>query len=178
MPTIRQIEAGRANIAAQRWQPGKSANPGGKPKGTPSIPAIIARMLAMTLDEWSSFQPANAAEQIALQRVKDAARDCVISDTALKATALILDRVEGPVKHKEAIEDVAATVCAKAVESFAFYSQLNDKYAAKYGVSLTRAELLDSIVRPLAPQHQQIAVDAIDEAFPQATEDHQLESIP
>lgn len=155
-----------------KWEVGKSGNPGGRPKGTPSIGHAYARLLALSPAQRAVYDAQDGAEEIALAQIKEAV------DGEVKAAKEITDRVDGPVEKRHVIEDAATSVCSKAVESFAFYSQLNDKYAAKYGVSLTRAELLDSIVRPLAPQHQQIAVDAIDEAFPQTTEDHQLESIP
>lgn len=156
--------------APYRFQPGQSGNPGGRPANE-SLTALLRRALAE--EQTTGKNKGLSKSQIIVNALIAAA-----SSRNIKAVKEILDRIDGPVEKRHVIEDAATSVCAKAVESFAFYSQLNDKYAAKYGVSLTRAELLDSIVRPLAPQHQQIAVDAIDEAFPQTTEDHQLESIP
>jgi hypothetical protein len=146
------------------YKRGQSGNPGGRPKGTPSIEHAICRLLALSPDDLKAFEPQNQAEVIALQRIKDAG--ATLNPVAIKATEIILNRIDGPVEKRHVIEEASASVIAKAVEAFGFYSQLNDKYQAKYGISLSRDEILTNILRPIAAQHQQMALEAIEEDFP------------
>src|SRR2546423_15261915 len=48
----------------KRFQPGRSGNPGGLPKGTPKVSIALMNLLAMRPDD--EFRPASRAECIAL----------------------------------------------------------------------------------------------------------------
>jgi hypothetical protein len=156
------IATGTRNLLP--YKPGQSGNPGARPKGTPSIVHAIYRLLTLSPDELKAFEPQNQAEVIALQRIRDAG--AALNPVAIKATEIILDRVDGLVEKRRVIEEASASVQAKAVESFGFYSGLNAKYQGKYGLSLSREELIESILRPIPVQHQQMALEAIEEELP------------
>lgn len=54
----------------------------------------------MSRDEWDVFTPSNAAELIAMQRIKDAAQANGTPVQALATTSWVVDRVEGPVLRR------------------------------------------------------------------------------
>jgi hypothetical protein len=91
----------------QRFQPGQSGNPGGRRKGVPSITHAIERIIALSPAELKAFKPSNQAEVIALQRIKDAARELNPSTASaqMKATEMIMNRVDGPVERRVVIEN-------------------------------------------------------------------------
>jgi len=76
-------------------EPGRSGNPGGRTRG-PNVSSAIERLLA--LDPGEEFQPANNAEAIAWETIKQARR-------GKKApTERVLNRTEGGVRQRLRVE--------------------------------------------------------------------------
>ena len=48
-----------------RFQPGQSGNPGGRPRGIPRLSNCYERLLRMSVEELQQFRPATAAEATA-----------------------------------------------------------------------------------------------------------------
>lgn len=142
----------------KRFQPGQSGNPGGRRVGE-SLTAILRQALS---------EEKQAGKNKGLSNSQIIVNALIAAATSQNITAIkeILDRIDGPVEKRHVIEEAGANVCAKAVESFGFYSELNRKYLDKYGVSLSRDELISNILRPIPAQHQQMALEAIEEEFP------------
>jgi hypothetical protein len=142
----------------KRFQPGQSGNPGGRRAGE-SLTAILRQ--ALSEEKQTGKNKGLSNSQIIVNALIAAATSQNI--TAIKE---ILDRIDGPVEKRHIIEEAGASVIAKAVEAFGFYSELNAKYQAKYGISLSRDELISNILRPIPAPHQQMALEAIEEEFP------------
>jgi hypothetical protein len=162
-----QIEAGKANIAPYHWKAGQSGNPTGKPKGTPSIPAIIARLLAMPAQEWHEFQPGNAAEVIALQSIKDAARSTFIDPAAVKSREFIVDRLHGKPVQRRADVTESETVAAARRDyevSRRYVLALNEMLgeiccetcAAKIGQVFAESDLIQSILATTDEKYREV----------------------
>lgn len=75
-----------------QFKKGASGNAGGVAKGTVFISEIEKRLLVLPLAELEAFKPQNAAEDIALTRVKNARSEKL---QGLAETREILDRTEG-----------------------------------------------------------------------------------
>jgi hypothetical protein len=72
---------------------GQSGNPGGTRKGTPKISTALAKLLAMSLEDFDKFKPVNVAEELALELVNQAQSGKPA--VTLAAIKEITDRTEG-----------------------------------------------------------------------------------
>lgn len=84
--------------AHSRFQKGKSGNPGGLPKGTPKISNAYARLLALSPEEFKTFQPSNVAEELALEQIRRAQAGKPAE--TLRAIKEVTDRTEGKARQR------------------------------------------------------------------------------
>lgn len=102
-----------------RFQPGQSGNPGGRPKGTPSIGHAYARLLALSPAERAAYTPKDGAEEIALAQIKEAIAGEV------RAAKEITDRTDGPVERRVVIEN-PAQFRSQLHQAWAFWCQMRE----------------------------------------------------
>lgn len=89
------------------WEPGKVINPGGAPKGTPRTDLAYKKILAMSPAERAVFEPANGAEEMALEAFNRA----LVQDlkfNVLPYTQEITNRTDGPLVRKIEKSDITA----------------------------------------------------------------------
>ena len=113
------------------WEPGKSPNPGGLPKGTPKVSVAYAKLLALSAEDLETFKPATVAESIALARVREAQSE---KRRGLANTAEITDRTEG--KAKQTLE------LNNSLEHERIIIRLQERFLARTGVELPREEAI------------------------------------
>ena len=73
-----------------RFKPGQSGNPGGKPKGTPSIWIAAQRLMALSPKALADYEPVNMAEEIAKARLQAS-----VDKPGSKDAHYLIDRQEG-----------------------------------------------------------------------------------
>jgi hypothetical protein len=147
-----------------RFQPGRSGNPGGRPKGIPSIEHAIYRLLALPPDDLKAFEPQNQAEVIALQRIKDAG--AALNSVAIKATEMILNRTDGPVDKRIVIDtSQAASVRREVRYRYQSALELNQAVASASHcehceriVSLSSERIQEIIISQFPPQLHGIVI--------------------
>ncbi len=81
-----------------RFAPGQSGNPGGRPKGAVSIVAIIRRMLDEERDDITTGEKKKLAEIIADRLITKA-----LNENNLRALQDIIDRIDGKATLKSEI---------------------------------------------------------------------------
>jgi hypothetical protein len=105
MPTERSL----ANLVT--FEKGKSGNPKGRPKGSQSISTILKKMLELDVDYIDlegNRQTITAKEAIATNMILTATRASKL-ENRLKATDMIIDRIEGKPKQYIEQRDIAQT---------------------------------------------------------------------
>ena len=110
-----------------RFQPGQSGNPGGRPRGIPRLSNCYERLLRMSVEELQQFRPANAAEAMALRQVAAA----IYGVDALPAVKEITDRTEG-----KAIQRRIDLTEAEAVRSAKRDYELGRRYVEALNAAL------------------------------------------
>lgn len=155
--------AGMANLIP--YKPGQSGNPGGRRKGVPSIVHAIDRIIALSPAELRAFQPQNQAEAIALQRIRDA-RSALSPTTAsaqMKATEMILNRVDGPVEKRVVIEN-PSQFQSQLRQAWAFWCQtrdnLHEKMCQPHACACLTDEQIQMAVLAGYPEQARGAVEA------------------
>lgn len=149
----------------KRFQSGQSGNPGGRRAGD-SLTALLNRVLDESAKGKANKGLSNS--EVIVRALIEAA-----SQRDVKAIREILDRIDGPVKQKVEIEQVAHGVREQALVHFAAVSQLSANIHAKYCgsdqgcVCLSREQIIDSILGGFPERHREMAVRAIEEEFPE-----------
>lgn len=117
-----------------QFQPGNRANPGGMPKGTPSVKRAYLKLLEMTPEKVKSFQPQNGAEMIAYKQFMESC----IGKKSLGYAQEITNRVEGPIAKKIEIE-------TNNNELERIIIRVQERILAQTGVELTREQAIERI---------------------------------
>jgi hypothetical protein len=81
-----------------RFEKGKSGNPAGFPKGQQKMKYVLLEMLAMSVEEFESFEPRTGVEMMA-KRIVDISIHGDDSEAG-RAMKFITDRTEGRVRRK------------------------------------------------------------------------------
>lgn len=153
------MKAGRGGVVPpvhSRWQPGKSANPGGTVKGFKPPAEVFKRLSVLDVDELKAYRPKNVLES----GIKACYLRAVESDkweAAHAAIREIVDRIEGkPVQKRVDVTETEIVQRAKAlyeiVRRAADYleSQVRQQVEAMRGgdVEAGLTQLLESLQIP------------------------------
>ena len=92
----------RANL--KPFKPGETGNAGGVKKGTVFIGEAYKRLLALSVEEFSTYKPESIAEQIAMEQIQRA-RGKRLEHDPLPAAREIADRTEGKATQRIAGAD-------------------------------------------------------------------------
>lgn len=145
------IAAGTANLIP--YKPGQSGNPGGRPRGTPRLSNIYARLLRLSPAELAQFQPQSAAEAMALRQVVAA----IYGVDALPAVKEITDRTEGKAIQRKA--DVSESeIVAAARRDYALGLQLLGKLAEALTASVFCADCAAKLETVMAQEDVAAAI--------------------
>jgi len=131
------------------WKPGVSPNPGGVKKGTVFISECYKRLSILSLAELQEFQPANAAEAMALRQIVAA----IYGADALNSIKEITDRTEG--KAHQSVELNSTTVNINVQVNL--FLDAAKQLAENHGVPL---ELAQARMLAIAEPAQRAAIEA------------------
>jgi Family of unknown function (DUF5681) len=137
-----------------RFQPGQSGNPGGRPRGVPRLSNCYERLLKMSVEELQQFRPQNTAEAMALRQVSAA----IYAWDALPHVKEITDRTEGKAIQRR-IDLTEAEAVSKARMGYALLSRCAAKIQASYPLlTISKAEVILDVCAGIDEQYHEAVI--------------------